>query len=145
MGEAAIMNAHQIKTDDQGWLSRLGGLLTTQFLGAFNDNAWKQLVVLLAVAAAASEAEGQRRTAIAQIVLMVPLMVVSLPAGALADRVGKKSVIVSMKVFELALMILGTVALLFWPEGGLPAMLVLGLLGVQAALFSPAKYGVMPR
>jgi len=144
MGEAAITTARQTETNRQGWLTTLGGLLTTQFLGAFNDNAWKQLVVLLAVAAAASEAEGQRRTAIAQIVLMAPLMVVSLPAGVLADRVGKKSVIVSMKVFELALMILGTAALLYWPAGGLPALVVLGLLGVQAALFSPAKYGIMP-
>ena len=25
----------------------LGGLLVTQFFGAFNDNAWKQLVLLL--------------------------------------------------------------------------------------------------
>lgn len=144
MGEAAITTAPRNETNNQGWLSLLGGLLTTQFLGAFNDNAWKQLVILLAVAAAASEAEGQRRTAIAQIVLMAPLMVVSLPAGVLADRVGKKSVIVSMKAFELVLMILGTVALLIQPAGGWPALAILGLLGVQAALFSPAKYGIMP-
>lgn len=145
MGEAAITTARRIETrNSQGWLSTLGGLLTAQFFGAFNDNAWKQLVVLLAVAAAASEAEGQRRTAIAQIVLMAPLMAVSLPAGVLADRVGKKSVIISMKVFELALMALGTATLFFWPVGGLPALVVLGLLGAQSALFSPAKYGIMP-
>ena len=144
MGEAAITNARRNETNTPGWLGSLGGLLTTQFLGAFNDNAWKQLVVLLAVAAAASETEGQRRTAIAQIVLMAPLVAVSLPAGVLADRIGKKSVIVSMKAFELVLMALGTVALLLWPAGGLPALVVLGLLGVQAALFSPAKYGIMP-
>jgi len=144
MGEAAITTARRDDSNNQGWLGLLGGLLTTQFLGAFNDNAWKQLVVLLAVAAAASEAEGQRRTAIAQIVLMAPLLAVSLPAGVLADRVGKKSVIVSMKVFELVLMALGTVALLLQPAGGWPALAILGLLGVQAALFSPAKYGIMP-
>lgn len=145
MGEAAITTARRFETSNsQGWLSTLGGLLTAQFFGAFNDNAWNQLVVLLAVAAAASEAEGQRRTAIAQIVLMAPLMAVSLPAGVLADRVGKKSVIISMKIFELALMALGTAALFFWPLGGLPALVVLGLLGAQSALFSPAKYGIMP-
>lgn len=144
MGEDAITTARQTEANRRGWMSLLGGLLTTQFLGAFNDNAWKQLVVLLAVAAAASEAEGQRRTAIAQIVLMAPLLAVSLPAGVLADRVGKKTVIVSMKALELVLMALGTVALLLQPAGGWPALAVLGLLGAQSALFSPAKYGILP-
>src|SRR4051812_3063963 len=63
------------------------GLLVAQFLGSFNDNAWKQIVILLAVASAASEAQGQERAAVVQIILMVPLMLVSLPAGVLADRV----------------------------------------------------------
>ena len=76
----------------------LRGLFIAQFLGTFNDNAWKQLVILLAIAAAATEVEGQKHTAIAQIILMVPLMVISLPAGLLADRVSKRSVIVGMKV-----------------------------------------------
>ena len=35
------------------------GLFHPQFLGTFNDNAWKQLVMLLAVAAAGDQAEGQ--------------------------------------------------------------------------------------
>lgn len=127
-----------------GTLRPIGGLLATQFIGAFNDNAWKQLVVLLALAAAASESQGQTRTALAQIILMVPLMAISLPAGVLADRMGKRSIIVWMKAFELALMTLGTAALLMQPSGGWPVLAVLGLLGVQAALYSPAKYGILP-
>ena len=87
------------------------GLFVTQFLGSFNDNAWKQIVIFLAIAAAASPAEGQEHTAIAQIILMIPLMVISLPAGVLADRVSKRSVIVGMKVFELVLMLAGMAVL----------------------------------
>ena len=75
---------------------------------------------------------------------MVPLMVVSLPAGALADRLSKRSVIVAMKALEVALMLAGTAVLRAYPTGGLPALVILGLLGVQAALFSPAKYGLLP-
>ncbi|AMV39272.1 MFS transporter [Planctomyces sp. SH-PL62] len=127
-----------------GSLRPIGGLLTTQFVGAFNDNAWKQFVILLAIAAAASESQGQGRTALAQIVLMVPLMAISLPAGVLADRVGKRSIIVWMKVAELGLMVLGTAALVMQPAGGWPVLAILGLLGVQAALYSPAKYGILP-
>lgn len=127
-----------------GSLRPIGGLLTTQFVGAFNDNAWKQFVILLALAAAASESQGQERTALAQIVLMIPLMAISLPAGVLADRVGKRSIIVWTKVAELGLMVLGTAALFMQPAGGWPVLMVLGLLGVQAALYSPAKYGILP-
>ena len=117
----------------------------TQFLGSFNDNAWKQIVIFLAIAAAASPAEGQEHTAIAQIVLMIPLMLISLPAGVLADRVSKRSVIVGMKVFELVLMLAGRGgAVRPSPQGGPLTLGVLGLLGVQAALFGPAKYGIIP-
>ena len=122
----------------------LRGLLVAQFFGSFNDNAWKQLVALLAIAAAANEEGAQGAAAMAQVALMVPLMLVSLPAGVLADRVSKRSVILAMKVLELTLMAAGTVALYFYPAGGYPALAILGLLGVQAALFSPAKYGILP-
>ncbi len=122
----------------------LKGLLVAQFLGQFNDQAWKQIVILLAIGAAASEAEGQESTAIAQIILMIPLMAISLPAGVLADRVSKRSVILAMKAIELVLMLAGTAALIAQPQGGLLALGVLGLLGVQTALFMPAKYGILP-
>ena len=131
--ETSVQTAHPMR-----------GLFIAQFLGTFNDNAWKQLVILLAVAAAVSEVEGQEHTAIAQIILMIPLMVISLPAGLLADRVSKRSVIVAMKVYELALMLAGTAVLFVEPQGGPLAMGVLALLGVQLALFSPAKYGILP-
>jgi acyl-[acyl-carrier-protein]-phospholipid O-acyltransferase / long-chain-fatty-acid--[acyl-carrier-protein] ligase len=120
------------------------GLLVSQSLGAFNDNAWKAVVAFLAIKSAASPSEGQEHAAFAQVILMIPLMVVSLPAGVLADRVSKRTVIVAMKVLELALMLAGAAALYYQPTGGFPALLVLGLLGVQAALFSPAKYGILP-
>ncbi len=125
-------------------LRPIRGLVAAQFLGAFNDSAWKQLVILLAVGAAASESQGQSGTAIAQIVLMVPLMLASLPAGVLADRAGKRSIIVAMKGVELALMTLGTLALAFNPVGGWLVLAVLALVGIQAALYSPARYGILP-
>ncbi len=122
----------------------LRGLIVAQFLANFNDNAWKMIVAELAMAAAADERAAQSRAALAQAVLLVPLMLVSLPAGVLADRVSKRSVIVAMKVVELVLMTAGVCVLWLNPAGGLPALLVLTLLGVQSALFSPAKYGILP-
>ncbi|MEE9226826.1 MAG: acyl-[ACP]--phospholipid O-acyltransferase [Acidobacteriota bacterium] len=128
------------------------GLLIAQFLGAFNDNAWKLLVAFLAIrgieagmdGAALSEAASQTAATLAFVVFTIPLMLVSLPAGLLADRVSKRSVIVSMKVLELVLMAAGTVVLFMNPSGRALPLLVLGLMGVQSALFSPAKYGILP-
>ena len=34
--------------------------------------------------------------------------------------------------------------LFLYPGGGTPALLILGLLGTQAALFGPSKYGILP-
>jgi acyl-[acyl-carrier-protein]-phospholipid O-acyltransferase / long-chain-fatty-acid--[acyl-carrier-protein] ligase len=141
---------NRIDDDENAWGSNLRasrglwGLLGAQCFGAFNDNAWKQLVILLPMAAASGEAAGQAHTSRAQIALLLPLMLVSLPAGLLADRVSKRSVIVWMKVFEVALLCAGTVALAVQPHGGAMLMSVLCLLGVQAGIFSPSKYGVIP-
>src|SRR4051812_40865602 len=79
------------------------GLLVAQALGAFNDNAWKQVVVLLAMAAATTQADKQGKAAFAQVVLMIPLTLLSMPAGVLADRVSKRTVILAMKALEVVL------------------------------------------
>ncbi len=131
----------------------LRGLLVAQFFGAFNDYAWKLIVTLLAIRAArarigaagpALEAASQTETALAFVVFTIPLLLVSLPAGVLADRLSKRTVIVAMKVVEVALMAAGTAALFATPSDPRPKLVVLGLMGVMAALFSPAKYGILP-
>lgn len=127
------------------------GLLIAQFLGAFNDNAWKILVGLLGFQAVSSGVPDGNRAALSMtqmtlafVVFTLPLMLFSLPAGVLADRISKRTVIVGMKVVEIALMAAATLVLLFDPGGGVLALVVLGLMGVQSALFSPAKYGILP-
>ncbi|HWT84094.1 MAG TPA: MFS transporter, partial [Candidatus Methylomirabilis sp.] len=122
----------------------LVGLLISQALGAFNDNAWKQIVVLLAMASAASATDSQEKAAFAQVILLIPLIIFNLPGGVLADRLSKRNVLLAMKALELVLMLAGTAVLLLNPAGGKPALVILGLLGVQAALFSPSKYGILP-
>lgn len=127
--------------------ARLRGLLIAQFLGAFNDNAFRVVVTLLAIDAIAggiTEAAAQARTTLATVVLTVPLILFSIPAGVLADRVSKRRVIVALKGVEVLLMGLGAYALLRNDGGGTLALVVLGAMGAQSALFSPAKYGILP-
>ena len=131
----------------------LRALLVAQFFGAFNDNAWKLMVAMLAIQAVgervgaagpAFEAASQTQTTIAFVTFTLPLMLVSLPAGVLADRVSKRTVIIVLKAVEVALMLAGTWALFQDPTGGTLPLVVLGLMGAHSALFSPAKYGILP-
>lgn len=129
----------------------IANLLRTQFFGAFNDNAWKMIVAFLAIKSATAgiapnsaefEAVSQLQTTWTFVIFSLPLVLFSLPAGLLADRVSKRKVIVVLKAVELVLMILATFSLIY-PEY-MPPLLILGLMGMQSALFSPAKYGIIP-
>ena len=120
---------------------------------AFNDNAWKLMVALLAIrqvtaavgaSGPAFEAASQAQATIAFVVFNLPLMLFSVVAGVLSDRLSKRTVIITFKMVEIALMGAGTVALWRDPTGGWPALVVLGAMGVHSAFFSPAKYGILP-
>ena len=127
--------------------------MTAQFIGAFNDNAWKLMVALLAIRQVTAavgpsgpefEAASQAQATIAFVVFNLPLMLFSIVAGVLSDRLSKRTVIIAFKTIEVALMGVGTVALWRDPTGGWPALVVLGAMGVHSAFFSPAKYGILP-
>ena len=130
----------------------LRGLLIAQFFGAFNDNAWKLMVALLAIRQATAhmapgpelEAVTQAQTTLAFVVFTLPLVLLSLIGGTLADRLSKRTVIISMKILEVFLMGAGTVALWLNPAGGMLPLIVLCGMGVHSALFSPSKYGILP-
>ena len=130
----------------------LRGLLIAQFCGAFNDNAWKLMVALLAIRQATAglapgpelETVAQTQTAMAFVIFTLPLMLLSLVGGTLADRVSKRTVIISIKVVEVFLMAAGTFALWLNPAGGVLPLIVLCGMGVHSALFSPSKYGILP-
>jgi len=90
----------------------LRGLLILQFVAAFNDNAWKLVVALLGIQAVAAPMEGplasseaayQAQTALAFIVYTLPLTVASPFAGLLSDRWSKRTILVAMKLAEVAL------------------------------------------
>jgi acyl-[acyl-carrier-protein]-phospholipid O-acyltransferase/long-chain-fatty-acid--[acyl-carrier-protein] ligase len=131
--------------------SPLRGLLVAQFLGAFNDCAFKLLVPLLALRAFEStlaghelDRAGQLLTAKAFLIFQLPLIVFSIPAGVLADRLSKRTVLLAAKGIEVLLMLAGCALLALEPRGGDALFLVLGGLGLHSALFAPAKYGILP-
>ena len=117
------------------------GMTSTQFLGAFNDNVFKQLILLLAVRAAVDGA-GTDLQGMATMIFAAPFVLFSGFAGFLADRNSKRTIVVLCKVSEIAIMLLGVVV---FALGSLPVVFcVLFLMGMQSAFFGPAKYGILP-
>src|SRR5688500_3199668 len=91
------------------------GMAATQFLGAFNDNLFKQLILLLATPTAAQLAADAAadRQAEAQIVFAASFLIFSGFAGFLSDRFSKRPVIILSKVAEIVVMLLGLFGFLF--------------------------------
>ncbi len=120
-------------------------LIATQFQGAFNDNAFKLIIVLYLLRQASAAPGGQADNTVmstAAALFALPFILFPGWAGALADRYSKKTVTVATKVWEVGVMAAGLVALSL----GLPGMIwvVLFLMAMQSAFFSPAKYGLLP-
>lgn len=121
------------------------GLLLTQFLGATNDNILRWLVIGLGkqyVAGDKLDMEVSTVLAFGSGCFVLPYILLAAPAGYLADRFSKRSVIVSCKVAEIAIMGLAVLAVVIGSASLL--FLVVALIGSQAALFGPAKLGSIP-
>jgi len=117
-------------------------LLVTQFLGAFNDNAFKLVIAFIAVDQFISKSGGTIYLALAGFLFSLPFFLFSTYAGYLADRFSKQKIIFFTKVLEIAIMVLGLVALV---SGNIWFLLsVLFAMGAQSAFFSPSKYGILP-
>lgn len=90
------------------------------------------------------ETVAQTQAATTFILFTLPLVLLSLVGGTLADRLSKRTVIIVLKVVELVLMAAATLTLWLNPAGGILIMIILFAMGVQSALFSPSKYGILP-
>lgn len=113
--------------------------MSAQFFGALNDNLLKTIVSLVIVA---SGPDSAAELSLAGALFVVPFLLFSSYAGFLADHYSKTKVIRVVKFVELAIVGLAGVLLMQHHLSGL--MLVLFLMGVHSALFSPAKYGILP-
>lgn len=116
--------------------------LWTQFLAAFNDNVYKMIVSVGAVELAASRTLGARYLALAGAVFVLPFILFAGYAGQIADRFSKTRVLQYTKAFEIVIMLAGIAALEARSVNLL--LVVLFLLALQANMFSPAKYGILP-
>ncbi|MDB2593995.1 MFS transporter [Porticoccaceae bacterium] len=117
----------------------------TQFLGALNDNLFKNalLVIVVSSSVAGSDSNTNFITNLAAGLFILPYFLFSTTAGQLADRYDKAMLIRRIKFAEIVLMLLGCFAL--WLGDVAWMLAILFALGVQSAFFGPIKYSIMPQ
>ncbi len=122
---------------------RFGPFFWTQFLGAFNDNVYKNALIILIAFGLASAGDTDLLINLAAGLFILPFFLFSATAGQIADKYEKSQLIRLVKLCEIGIMALAAVALLLQSVWALLALLF--LMGTQSTLFGPVKYGILPQ
>jgi MFS family permease len=128
-------------------------LFVTQLLGAFNDNLFKNAMVLFVVYQVyQSEHAGAQFSAIASAVFILPFFILSAISGQLADMRDKARIIRIVKACEIGIMLVGATGLMLAWQGimvktaAVPLMMIaLFGMGVHSTFFGPIKYAIIPQ
>ncbi|MGZ8311879.1 MAG: MFS transporter, partial [Allosphingosinicella sp.] len=128
-------------------------LFVTQLLGAFNDNLFKNAMVLFVVYQVYNDERSETWfSAIATGLFILPFFLLSALSGQLADATDKARIIRLVKLAEIAIMAVGAAGLvLAWMGIGvgtlaIPLMLLaLFAMGIHSTFFGPIKYAILPQ
>jgi acyl-[acyl-carrier-protein]-phospholipid O-acyltransferase/long-chain-fatty-acid--[acyl-carrier-protein] ligase len=144
------------------WRRSFWALIITQFQGAFSLNVLRYLLTFMVLGMALDDARRNSLVSLITLLFFVALVLFSMAGGFLADRYSKRQVTIATKVIEIAAMALAIVALSvpqaqqlghvtdLWRQPGLLfthfplPLVVLFVVAMQAALFGPSKYGLLP-
>lgn len=136
----ATSNQFQLLTE-----RRFAPFFATQFLGAFNDNVFRNglIIVITFQGITVFDMNASQLANIAGALFMLPFFLFSAGAGQLADKYEKSKLMRIVKMIEICLMLLAAFALV----NDLYELLffVLFLLGCQSTLFGPVKYAYLPQ
>ena len=128
-------------------------LFITQLLGAFNDNLFKNAMILFVVYKVYDDAASETWfSAIASAVFILPFFLLSALSGQLADSRDKAKIIRIVKFCEILIMLVGGAGLVMAWMGlsvhiiAIPLMmLALFAMGVHSTFFGPIKYAILPQ
>ncbi len=124
---------------------RFAPFFWTQFLGAFNDNVFKNTLILF-IAYKMSKELASRSDMLINVaagLFILPFFLISATAGQIADKYEKSIVIRYIKFAEIIIAVLAAFA--FYYSSITWLMILLFLLGCQAAFFGPVKYSIIPQ
>ena len=123
---------------------RFAPFFLTQFFGAFNDNVFKNsLIILIAFQSAYSGTDISNYIInLAALLFILPFFLFSATAGQIADRFGKAELIRKIKLGEIAIMLFAGAGFYL---NSIPLLLFcLFLMGTQSSFFGPIKYSIIP-
>ena len=128
-------------------------LFVTQLLGAFNDNLFKNAMVLFVVYSVYNDEQSETWfSALATALFILPFFLLSALSGQLADARDKARIIRLVKLAEIAIMCVGAAGLLLAWAGfavhvlAIPLMLLALLaMGIHSTFFGPIKYAILPQ
>lgn len=119
-----------------------GPYFATQFLGAFNDNVYKNALLVI-LAFSAFDIDNNILTNLSAGLFILPFFLFSVYAGQIADKYEKSRLIRFIKIWEICLMIIGAACFYFNAYWALIALVF--LMGTQSAFFGPLKYSLLPQ
>ncbi len=125
---------------------RFAPFFWTQFLGAFNDNVFKNALILIIAFHVGQTAGGMNTNTLVNIaagLFIVPFFLFSAIAGQLADKYEKSRLINYTKLLEIAIMLVAAAGFMLRSTSTL--LVLLFFLGLQATLFGPVKYSIIPQ
>jgi len=119
-------------------------LFLTQFFGAFNDNVFKNALIVLLVFSLGKDTEQINfLTNMAAGLFILPFFLFSSTAGQLADKYDKAKLMRWVKTAEIFIMMAAAASI--YTANTTAMLAVLFLLGLQSTFFGPAKYAILPQ
>ncbi|MCI0517225.1 MAG: MFS transporter, partial [Woeseiaceae bacterium] len=124
---------------------RFAPFFATQFLGAFNDNVYRNGLIIL-ITFQGVQIAGMNASELANLasaLFILPFFLFSASAGQLADKYEKSRLFRRIKMLEIVLMLIAALAFVMASYATL--LFVLFLMGFQSTLFGPVKYAYLPQ
>ncbi|NII72537.1 1-acyl-sn-glycerol-3-phosphate acyltransferase [Dyella sp. SG562] len=123
---------------------RFAPFFWTQALGAFNDNAFRNaMVMLVAFQMGLDDRTVSLYTSLAPALFILPYFLFSATAGQLAEKYEKTRIIRFVKLFEIGAMLLAAIG--FYTHHVSLLLVVLFLMGLHSTVFGPIKYAILPQ
>lgn len=119
-------------------------MFVTQFLGALNDNVYKQALLLVITYGWINQQSASVSTLnnLAALLFILPYFIFSATAGQIADKYERARLVRGIKILEITIMLIGSAGFLLGHLWLL--LLALFLMGTHSTFFGPIKYAILP-
>ena len=115
----------------------------TQLLGAFNDNIFKQSLILAILFKLASAEDKDLLVNLCALLFILPFFLFSALGGQFGEKFAKDALIRAIKLAEIVIMAVGAAG--FMLDNLVLMLLALFAMGTHSALFGPVKYSILPQ